>query len=151
MTDLKCMYCAESGITNTDVFIEIVDVELGAGWICKECFIESEKEKDEHLKELKEALKRKEQECEGLRYEIGSLENDRDILQEQLDQLKKTNENLLSIQYELAESNAKLGQTLTEIKEIAENAYCLTNATNKDMAQFAKQILQKISEVEDEN
>ena len=67
MTDLKCIYCAESGITNTDVFIEIVDVELGAGWICKECFIESEKEKDEHLKELEEQLKAKEQECEELK------------------------------------------------------------------------------------
>ena len=50
MTDLKCMYCAENGITNTDVFIEIVDVELGSGWICKECFIESEKEKGKKSK-----------------------------------------------------------------------------------------------------
>lgn len=47
------------------------------------------------------------------------------------------------------EKAEKLSKTLTEIKEIAENAYCLTNGTNKDMAQFAKQILQKISEVED--
>jgi FtsZ-binding cell division protein ZapB len=44
--------------------------------------------------------------------------------------------------------NSKLEKILTEIKEIAENAYCLTNGTNKDMAQFAKQILQKISECE---
>ena len=45
----------------------------------------------------------------------------------------------------------RLKQTLAEIKEVAENAYCLTNYTNKDMAQFAKQILQKISEVENDN
>lgn len=73
--DLKCMYCAESGITNTDVFIEIVDVELGAGWICKECFIESEKEKDEHLKELEQQLKAKEQECERLKATLKAIAN----------------------------------------------------------------------------
>ena len=88
-----------------------------------------------------------------------------------LDQLKKENEELkarlrpledsyfngLSIIHiaELAKKsiritseNRKLETALEEIREIAENAYCLTNATNKDMAQFAKQILQKINEVE---
>lgn len=45
----------------------------------------------------------------------------------------------------------RLEKTLQEIKEIAENAYCLTNGINKDMANFAKQILQKISECEVQN
>lgn len=48
---------------------------------------------------------------------------------------------------EVDQENKKLKQTLADIKKIAENAYCLTNGTNKDMANFAKQILQKISEV----
>lgn len=59
--------------------------------------------------------------------------------------------NLVIQAMELNERYDKLQQILAEIKEIAENAYCLTNATNKDMAQFAKQILQKISECEVEN
>lgn len=43
-----CMYCKEKdGTINHDVFIEISDEELGVGWVCKECFLESEKEKDE--------------------------------------------------------------------------------------------------------
>ena len=71
--NLKCMYCAEMGVTNPNVFIEIVDVELGAGWICKECFIESEKEKDEHLKELEDQLQAKEQECEELKYRLKKI------------------------------------------------------------------------------
>lgn len=60
-----------------------------------------------------------------------------------------TNEEKMPMLYENAKDLKlkQLSQTLTEIKEIAENAYCLTNATNKDMAQFAKQVLQKISEV----
>ena len=70
------------------------------------------------------------------------LKAENDELKEELEELKEENE--------YNEANAiEFKQTLTEIKEIAENAYCLTNATNKDMAQFAKQILQKISEVED--
>ena len=82
---------------------------------------------------------------------------------QQLDQLKAENDELKkcyknnSALLDFEETNTtklvnkvmKLEKTLTEIKEIAENAYCLTNATNKDMAQFAKQILQKISEVEE--
>lgn len=44
----------------------------------------------------------------------------------------------------------KYKQTLQEIKAIAENAYCLTNYTNKDMANFAKQILVTITKAEEE-
>lgn len=43
----------------------------------------------------------------------------------------------------------KYKQTLQEIKAIAENAYCLINYTNKDMANLAKQILLKITKAEE--
>ena len=56
-------------------------------------------------------------------------------LHEQLDQLKAENE--------------KLKQTLTEIKVLSQEVYKLTNRLNRDMALFAKEIIQKISEVED--
>ena len=135
--DLKCMYCAEAGITNTDVFIEIVDVELGAGWICKECFIESEKEKEEHLKELEQELKAKEQECEELK--------------------RIRDGNFLHALKEQKRAD-KLSKTLTEIKEIVTNFYetgflrtdddCIL-INNHLCVKTLDKILQKISEVED--
>jgi archaellum component FlaC len=45
------------------------------------------------------------------------------------------------------EENEKLKKTLQEIEKLSENAYCLTNGTNKDMAEFAKTIMIKINEV----
>ena len=38
-------------------------------------------------------------------------------------------------------------QALKEIEKLSENAYCLTNGTNKDMAEFAKTIIIKVNEV----
>ena len=118
-------------------------------------------------KEMEEKLKAKEQECEELKNIIETKLEDANIcdsalnyindeyiyVKRQLDQLKAQ---LLDQEAETLKAGGiihKLEKTLTEIKEIAENAYCLTNGTNKDMAQFAKQILQKISECEgnDEN
>ena len=154
MSDLKCMYCAEMGITNTDVFIEIVDVELGAGWICKECFIESEKEKEEHLKDLEQELKAKEQECEKLKsdnlQEVGQLKFAIGTLTAENLHLKE----LLDMRIEALCDSCKAGsmlpikcriyeKTLTEIKEIAEPYYTLGS---KDSP--VAQILQKISECE---
>lgn len=49
-TEEECLYCAENGIKNTDVFIDIVDKELGVGKLCKNCFIESCKEEEEYFK-----------------------------------------------------------------------------------------------------
>ena len=54
MSKKECIYCKENGIKNTNVFIEIKDVELGPGWICKECFLETVKEEEQELKELRE-------------------------------------------------------------------------------------------------
>ena len=47
-----CMYCKEDGIINHDVFIEVNDVELGSGWLCKECFLESVKEEREEFERV---------------------------------------------------------------------------------------------------
>ena len=100
------------------------------------------------LEYYKEALKAKEQECEGLRYEIGSLENDRDILQEKLDQLKAQ---LLDQEAETLKAGEiihNLKQTLTEIKELL----LKTPTDSQERCVNAKSvILQKISEVEDAN
>ena len=118
-------------------------------------------------------LKAKEQECEGLRYEVGSLENDRDILQEQLDQLKAENEKYALFIEKLcdyaglecdSEEQAmrtlsdlasqmnkarwiidRYKQTLTEIKEIAEKGCYDDCGMPLDECSI---ILQKISEVE---
>jgi hypothetical protein len=52
-----CMYCKEAdGTINHDDFTEVVDVELGAGWLCKECFLESCKEEREHHLETEKEL-----------------------------------------------------------------------------------------------
>ena len=52
-----CLYCKEKdGTINNDVFIRINDGELGSGWVCKECFLESCKEKDELFKEQEQKL-----------------------------------------------------------------------------------------------
>jgi DNA repair exonuclease SbcCD ATPase subunit len=108
--DLKCMYCAEAGITNTDVFIEIVDEELGVGWICKECFIESEKEKEEHLKELEQQLKRKEQECEELKEKVKKYGEINEQETKDYAELKSENKHL----------NDLLNQALKELEELQE-------------------------------
>jgi hypothetical protein len=41
----------------------------------------------------------------------------------------------------------KYSSALKEIEKLSENAYCLTNGTNKDMAEFAKTIITKVNEV----
>lgn len=48
----ECMYCKEAGIKNKNVFVEVADPELGIGWICKECFLEADKEQKEELARL---------------------------------------------------------------------------------------------------
>lgn len=49
----KCMYCAEMGIDKEGT-IEILDIELGPGYICKECNDEYNKEMNEYVHELEE-------------------------------------------------------------------------------------------------
>ena len=107
--------------------------------VCKE-WKEEYRVKVEELNKLEEKLLRKEQECEKLKKQVEIFTR----------QLEKANREVIKEKEKNAtqrQKNDKLEQALAEIKEIAENAYCLTNCTNKDMAQFSKQILQKISEV----
>lgn len=92
------------------------------------------------IAELSANLEAKEQECERLHKIINEAKNSKLDLKSFLV--------CEAVQNEYEQQLDQLKQTLTEIKEIAESAYCLTNGTNKDMANFAKQILQKISEVE---
>lgn len=77
------------------------------------------------------------------------LEEENVKLKIELDQLKETNGSLLSIQYKLADSNTKLRQTLTEIKEIAEENMRIADLEGLNGVYrrgLAKQILQIISE-----
>ena len=62
-------------------------------------------------------------------------------------QLEETIDGLLKIQYQLADNNKKLRQTLTEIKEIAE----VYEELHGFLDCSGDLILQKISEVEDEH
>lgn len=80
--------------------------------------------------------------------EVEMLVMDNDRLTNELNQLKETNESLLSIQYKLADSNTKLRQTLTEIKEILQaNKEELNECLYNDID---GQILQKIGEAEND-
>lgn len=79
---------------------------------------------------------------------VQQIQAENGILKQECDKLKETFDGLFKVQYKLADNNKKLRQTLTEIKVLSENVYCLTNALNRDMALFAKEILQKISECE---
>ena len=124
------------------------------------CYYKQHKRDEQRIVELNKTIKAKEQECERLK-------NERTVdLVKQLDQLKAENEELkkwLPITTRLVDEFEnyekikginyriytqvffkkfnKLKQTLTEIKEIAERV--------KVYDPLAKQILQKISEVED--
>ena len=103
------------------------------------------------VKELEEKLLRKEQECEGLKADLKSLEytlvlqsnrdidNATDLFAKRI--VKIENENSI-----LKAENKKLKQTLADIKEIAEKQ-CVCGVDCMDM----KQILQTISECEVEN
>ena len=104
-------------------------------------------EKTNAIIALGDKLQAKEQECEGLEYEVGSLENDRDILQDKCDQLKAENKHLNDLLNQALKDYDKAVQTLTEIKVFSQEVYKLTNRLNRDMALFAKEIIQKISEV----
>jgi hypothetical protein len=53
------MYCKEGeDVINHDVFIKVNDVELGSGWLCKECFLDSCKEIEQDLKERTKELEK---------------------------------------------------------------------------------------------
>lgn len=63
----ECMYCKEAGIKNKNVFVEVSDPELGIGWICKECFLEADKEQKEELARLDLKVSKLEKVLEGIK------------------------------------------------------------------------------------
>lgn len=122
----------------------------------------------EQLKDFKSHYDKAVEECENLREKYLGLkeQNDSNIVQlntvnEQLDQLKAENDELKGTRdrnflatLEERKRADKLCKTLTEIKEIAQNV--IKNVSDRciettPMYGIHKQILQKISEVEDES
>ena len=142
---------------------------------CDNCYYKQLKLSEQRIVELNKTIKAKEQECEELRKKLIKCDDNiivdceyskKDLcsfihrkkevingLQQQLDQLKAENKELKKISCKFKDyctcDTEKLKQTLTEIKVLSENVYCLTNALNRDMALFAKEIIQKISECEE--
>lgn len=53
------------------------------------------------------------------------------------------------IAFDLYKQLARKEQILDKIEKISTNAFCLTNGTNKDMSNFAKQILNIINKAKD--
>ena len=138
-----------------------------------ESFINSFDDTDEvyyrgkhYIKIMKNKLLRKEQECEELKIYIESNEQqvkdvetlvmDNDRLINELDQLKTENKHLNDLLNQALKDYEKARETLTEIKEIAEKdcklCFQIDGFTKPDDCGICdyKQILQKISEVEDE-
>ena len=126
-----------------------------------DCFCDCDRENECYYRQLK----RSEAQCEAMFVSHTDLEKKYKAKEQECEELKELvkkqkdvliHKTILADEYESAylfenTKVAKLKYSLTEIKEIAENAYCLTNGTNKDMANFAKQILQKISECDGKN
>ena len=105
------------------------------------------------IKELYKQLKRKEQECDKLYIQ---LKADEEYHKEEENTLRKIIKNKEERNIELYKENNKLKQTLTEIKEIAENAAKYLYATKSDdyadgYRWLGSIILQKISECEAKN
>ena len=128
---------------------QVVDEDGCYVFLCaedKNCHYKKWQRKEQECEELKIYIESNEQQVK----EVETLVMDNDRLINELDQLNEDRiEALKQLEFVRTLNTVKeaeirkLSKTLTEIKKIAENAYCLTNATNKDMAQFAKQILQK--------
>ena len=91
-------------------------------------------------------LKRKERECEKLYIQ---LKADEEYHKEEENTLRKIIKNKEERNIELYKENNKLKQTLTEIKEIAENVQSFVGRINieDDVFEQMEQILQKISEM----
>ena len=154
-------YCADNGKCTA----------FKSQYLCSErnnCYTKRILKKNKTINILKEKLLRKEQECEELKDEILHLRKEgnkscaycADLIakEQESEELKETFDGLFKVQYQLADSNKKLRECLTEIKEIAENMnkecfYCDFRCADCDFKngctyQARKQILQKISEVE---
>lgn len=119
---------------------------------------------------LKE-LQAKEQECLTLINKINRLEEEKNTLQiliegknnqynaatQECEELKSNNKILRNMWETANRNNAKhvvqtdkYKQALDEIERLSANAYCLTNGTDKDMSNFAKQIIDIINKAKEQ-
>lgn len=102
------------------------------------------------MKDLREQLKRKEQECNKLYIQ---LKADEEYHKEEENALRKIIKNKEERSIELYKENNKLKQTLIRIKEIAEENIRIADLEGLNGVYrrgLAEQILQKINEVENE-
>ena len=97
---------------------------------------------------LYKQLKRKEQECEELKEANNTLTVTRDKLLDDLWIEEESLKDYIEHYNKAVDELDQLKQTLAEIKEIAE--WHTTSADSEDVQEDMKQILQKISEVENE-
>ena len=87
--------------------------------------------------ELQEKLQAKELECESLKLRF--------------EKLRQFNKKLIAEKFEIGCRNIRYKNLCNEIEKISITAYCLTNGTNKDMSDFAKQIINNINRTREEN
>ena len=154
---IDCAWCGEKEPCIYKIANELEEKLLHKTQECNKLYIQLKADEEYHKEEentLRKIIKNKEERNIELYKENNQLKVKNEKLKGELEAVyddckgcPTCNEALYNANL-YAKEYRKLKQTLTEIKEIAENTYCLTNYTNKDMAQFAKQILQKISEVE---
>lgn len=114
----------------------------------------------------KEIIKAKEQECEEFREQLAEMISQSALLPKffgftadeitnmlnQLDQLKSENKHLNDLLNQALKDYEKVIQTLTEIKEMCKEEKGWVNCSDMKLtetAQFAQQIFDKISEVEE--
>lgn len=86
---------------------------------------------------LKQQLQAKELECESLELRF--------------EKLRQFNKKLIAENFEIGCRNIRYKNLCNEIEGISTTAYCLTNGTNKDMSDFAKQIINNINRAKGEN
>lgn len=86
---------------------------------------------------LKQRLQAKELECASLKLRF--------------EKLYQFNKKLIAKNFEIGCRNIRYKNLCNEIEEISTTAYCLTNGTNKDMSDFAKQIINNINRTKEEN
>lgn len=72
-------------------------------------------------------------------------------LKQGFEKLYQFNRKIIDEKFKLGCRNARYEQGYNEIERISINAFCLTNGTNKDMSDFAKQIINNINRTKEEN
>jgi hypothetical protein len=145
----------------TDIQEEIIcDLYPTCGG-CKgtDCYYKQHKRDEQRIVELNKTIQAKEQECEKAKqnaqdtYDLWQaliesfniLQGEKIKLEQENEELKETNDGLLKVQYKLADSNKKLRQALTEIKEIIH--FNKTNRLSGGACISIEQILQICDEV----